>query len=176
MSTQQPIYEHIALIEEAIQSWKESNNPASIKHSVTKKLDGAKENILLQMLGFEYSYRGTFKIDHCNGRAGESMIGTYIKENVEHSLQEYMRSAFPISINEDAQIALQQCVQDEFTKALHNEFRKYVRKHLNDTVASLAERYTDTLLNEYGINNSSDPVLAFKKMTELINGVANNGS
>lgn len=176
MSTQQPIYEHIALIEEAIQSWKDSNNPTAIKSSVKKKLDDAKENILLQMLGFEYSYRGTFKIDHCNGRAGESMIGTYIKENVQHSLQEYMRTAFPISINEDTQIALQQCTQDEFTKALHNEFRKSVRKHLNDTVATLAQRYTDTLLDEYGINASSNPVSAFKKMTELINGVTNNGS
>lgn len=52
-----------------------------IKQRIHKSLNDAFNNILATALGFELdSWNGKWKVDHCNGRAGESTIGKMIAE------------------------------------------------------------------------------------------------
>ena len=55
----------------------------TIRQQVVDMLKTSLTNTVLSILGFELRWNGgkpTFQIDHCNGRAGNSLIGNMIKE------------------------------------------------------------------------------------------------
>ena len=73
--------EIVQLIDTAIDKWLAVNTPEEITKSVNSTLDKHKDEITLKLLGFDKSYGDrVWKLDHCNGRAGNSPAGDYLKE------------------------------------------------------------------------------------------------
>ena len=71
---------HRQLAEQAVKQWLENDcSKAGITERINSMLSKARDKALLQLLGFEYEYNGQFRVDHCNGRSGESFIGDHIR-------------------------------------------------------------------------------------------------
>lgn len=73
--------EMIQLIDTAIDNWLAVNTPDVIEKSINKKLDEHKDEITLKLLGFDKNYGDrNWKLDHCNGRSGNSPAGEYLRD------------------------------------------------------------------------------------------------
>jgi hypothetical protein len=59
-----------------IASRKKRDNRSVIK----SLLDKHQQQIILKLLGFDTNYNGSWELDHCNGRAGNSAAGNYLSQ------------------------------------------------------------------------------------------------
>lgn len=92
VSTNLTIQERISLIKEradqaALQWIKE--NEENIEYKIIKMLDERCEKIVAKLMGFENPW-GKWEVDHCNGRAGESAAGDWLRQRAGESVRAWL--------------------------------------------------------------------------------------
>lgn len=63
--------------------------PEDVRAYVFGILDRRAETIVAKMLGFDNHFNG-WEVDHCNGRAGESAAGNYLRRRVGNAVGEWL--------------------------------------------------------------------------------------
>ena len=122
------------LIDTTIQEW-EKKTLATLKKETITKLEKHKDEILLKLLGFdtEYGTRG-FKLDHCNGRAGNSPIGIEIKHLHQEAIDTWLKK---VDITE----SLEKISEVELTKIIKLSLGQYnFKSKVQETVKNLASK------------------------------------
>lgn len=85
-----PIDKLIPLIATTTNTWLEKAMQ-DIQQQVIQKLDKSRDEIVLKLLGFDKdSWRGNWSLDHCNGRAGESAAGTFLRNTHAEAIKEWL--------------------------------------------------------------------------------------
>ena len=74
-----PVDELIPAIYAAIEEWNTANSKEFIGKKVKDLLDSQSKQVVMKLLGFNERYGQAFALDHCNGRAGNSPAGDYLK-------------------------------------------------------------------------------------------------
>lgn len=88
MSGRVPTVEQInKWYKEAVDQWiKEHASPEGVRKAVRELLDDRLEQIVKMALGFsKSSWGGHWEVDHCNGRAGESIVGDFLRKNAKEA-------------------------------------------------------------------------------------------
>lgn len=169
MARTKNVYEYIHTIEEAVEEWKQTNNTTKIKRDVAEQLSKAKNQVMLQLLGFDKDgwKQPTYRIDHCNGRAGNSIMGDYIQSNVKEAVTAFL-SDFPLELSDVQKKELKAEVHSEFSKKLYQSIRTNMKGLIATRIKEIEKEYLDAVLEQYGISEGTDPIKAYQNMLKLI--------
>lgn len=103
--------------------------------------------IILKLLGFDRRWHNTgYEIDHCNGRAGESFIGDYIKKTCQDKLKEWTDKIDLVSI-ELPKSALDS-LRKEFIQRYEYILRNVLLKQAEALATKAAEDYLRSVISE----------------------------
>lgn len=139
-----------------VRKWREDNPPDSIRERVFNLLNKRQDEIILQLLGFELRY-GKLQVDHCNGRAGESAAGDYLRRAQQDAVNDWL-----------ATISMPALTKTQIKNIQKDAQREYTR-HLNQLVRSMAvtkaEEDAKKLIEALASTHSADN---YGKLYELI--------
>lgn len=130
-------------IQEALAEWATENSPEKLKAKCLRTLDNSREDILRALLGFEKDSwgRNEWRVDHCNGRAGESAAGDYIRRHQQAAIEQWLHSVTLPAIDAGMKKSMQQEAKDVFMRLF--------RKNLEAKVATYAHEQADIYFNEF---------------------------
>jgi hypothetical protein len=134
--------------------WFKENVESSgrIRDWVFANLEKSKKEILHKLLGFDrksFGSSGEWELDHCNGRAGESSAGDYLKEKVAEAIREWLES-FKAGIPAPSK-QLKREVREEFQRMYKSEIMRVTRslavERAEQDALELMETLSDSVLS-----------------------------
>ena len=128
-------------IAEAMESWAIEQRK-HLAQNVHMCLNKSRDEILLKLLGFDKDSwaADTWKIDHCNGRAGNSPIGDFLKETQDAAIREWL-SQIPLP-------KMSETFKKKITKELQCNYESECSRRLYSTARSKAEKDLKEVLDE----------------------------
>lgn len=85
-----PVNAVITGISTAMHAWS-AEQVKTIQAKVHRRLDKHADEVLMKLMGFNRDYSGgSWNIDHCNGRAGNSNISVFLKESQATAVKEWL--------------------------------------------------------------------------------------
>ncbi len=131
---------HIAL---AIHEWKSENSPEEIRKTIKKELDKHSKEILLKLMGFDNRWnQGRWELDHCNGRAGESSAGDYIKKHQAAAIKEWLGNVALPTLPPELSAGLRKTCQTQYEEVFARALRDLVRQKATDDAHELIKKLT----------------------------------
>ena len=146
-----PVDQVMPHIYAAANRWVAENTPEKIEKTVRERLDKHSQEITLKLLGFDKDWAGyDWKLDHCNGRNGNSTAGEYLKEQQATVIKEWLANLkLPKLPSKLTQVFLKE-LQSEYDYTYQQEIRKLVHsKATKDAVKVIAALTTSTLCDKY---------------------------
>ena len=148
----------VPIINGAIHEWLEKQNPEAIRKKVFDTLEAAKDEVAPKLMGFDKgSFGRGWEIDHCNGRAGESSIGDYMKKHQTEGIQQFIDQLNLTSLSPFTEAEI---------KGLRSEYRDRVINETRQLVYDRAEKDANHLVNQLSVD---DLVSAIQKTQQLLN-------
>lgn len=129
--------ELITVIDTAIDKWMQDNSPEKISKEVKSKLDKYKDEITLKLLGFDKSYgEKAWKLDHCNGRAGNSAAGDYLRATQAVAIEEWLSTlTLPVLTPSQEESLLRDSQNNYYTAMRKAVLSKLTKKVEEDSTA-----------------------------------------
>ena len=159
VTMQEALQSLVPIINEAIHEWLEKQNPEAIRKKVFDTLEAAKDEVAPKLMGFNKgSFGRGWEIDHCNGRAGESTIGDYLRKHQQEGIQQFIEQ---LNLT-----ALRPFTKAEI-EAMRRDYRQQVIHKVRQAVRDQAESDALCLVNSLSVD---DLVSAIQKTQELIGG------
>lgn len=134
-----PVNDFIPQIHTAVEEWLSEQSPEQLRREIRSRLDKSRNEILMKLMGFDYSYSNSWKIDHCNGRAEYSLAGKALREHVGDEVRAWLQD-----------VGLPKLTQGEATnlkKSLHTEYLSTMTRELRAVVRTRAEQDLETLID-----------------------------
>lgn len=126
------------IIEAEKAKWMANNDESKIKEVVETFLNASRTNTILNICGMEMEtkhWKGKdspyWRIDHCNGRSGNSPIGSVITDAVKSALEKAVVGFDKLSQAEIEQIR----------KETHDTYIRFYKNHLYSEAKKLAEQH-----------------------------------
>jgi hypothetical protein len=88
MKIKEEIDKIIVESEDAAKKWVIKTN-LNLEERVHKVLEKDFQYTILKVIGLD-DHWGKWEVDHCNGRAGQSSVGDYIKDTAQHHIKSYI--------------------------------------------------------------------------------------
>jgi hypothetical protein len=155
-----PLDKLLPAISEAVVQWEEKNTPKKITTTIHKMLDTNRDTIVKKLLGFDsdrWTGKDVWTLDHCNGRAGESAAGDYIRKTAQAAIQEWLSQAkMPALLASEVK-----SMQSEMRQVYRNRVGDYLHK----LVVSKADQDATELFNKITKSNDID---SYIKAMQLI--------
>jgi len=157
MTMQEALQSLVPIINGAIHEWLEKQNPKDIRKKVFDTLEAAKDEIAPKLMGFNRSSFGRgWEIDHCNGRAGESIIGDYMRKHQHEGIQQFI---------DQLNIASLHPFSKEEIEDMRKEYRQRVINKTREAVRARADIDAVRMVNQISVD---DLVTAIQKTQQLI--------
>ena len=127
----------IQIAKDAIDEWIRVNvlEEDAFKQRIKRELDKNQAQILMKLLGFNTNYGNTWELDHCNGRAGQSAAGDFIKSKMGEEVNKWLAEQTG---------KLPELPQDAIT-SLHKQYLEEVHYKLRDHIRHAAEEKANEL-------------------------------
>lgn len=122
--------------------------PEYIEKRVHDIINKNVNDVILKLLGFNNRWMSNdaYEIDHCNGRSGESFIGTYIKKQASEKLKQWADS---VNISEvKLPKSAVQDMEKEFVAIYTRELRETLANRAITLAQETAEEYLKDLISE----------------------------
>jgi len=120
----------IQIAKNAIDEWIRTNvlEEESFKRRIKVELDKNQAQILMKLLGFNTDYGRKWELDHCNGRAGQSAAGEFIKSRMGEEVNQWLV----------AQTGKLPDLPQDAIESLHKYYLQELRCILRDKVKHMA--------------------------------------
>lgn len=143
-----------------VMDWQAKNTEQHIHKAVHERLDNARDTIVLKLLGFnDSSFKGTWELDHCNGRAGESAAGQYLRQVQAKAIEEWLgKIEFP-------SITLPATVLKRLRQSIVNEYESKLRQHMYTLTLKKAEADAKAMFDEI---TKADQLENIQKLMDLL--------
>lgn len=129
-----------AAAEEQAVAWIERmQSTGAIERRVRDELDKRADTVVVQLLGFDRDsgIRSTWKLDHCNGRAGNSAAGDWLRERAANEIRAWLDDqAGSLPALDDDSVA---SLRGEYTRVLEYELGKALRKRAEADAAAMVD-------------------------------------
>lgn len=80
----------VKIAQRAARQWKDDIEAnGGIEREVKRRLDARTNEVVGKLLGFDSQW-GEWRVDHCNGRAGESAVGNWLREKAGKAVSEWL--------------------------------------------------------------------------------------
>ena len=148
-------------IQAAYMKWLAQNTPETIQKNCLNILNKSKDDILRALLGFEKDSWGSqeWKVDHCNGRAGESAAGDYLRRHQQAAINQWLSQVDMPKMTPSMKKSMEK-------EALYM-FEKTFRRTLEAKVTKYAEDQASAFFNSI-IESQKNQVNAQMKALELL--------
>ena len=101
-------------------------------------MDERSDRVVLQLLGFELEWGGReWKVDHCNGRSGESAAGDWLRARAGDAVRAWL-DAQAGELPKLSKAALDD-LRGEYTRVLRNALSNALRKRAEADAAAMVE-------------------------------------
>ena len=157
MTMQEALQSLVPIINEAIHEWLERQNPQAIRKKVFDTLEAAKDEVAPKLMGFNKgSFGRGWEIDHCNGRAGESTIGDYMRKHQQEGIQQFIDQLNLVSLRPFSKKEIED---------MRRDYRQRVINITQRAVRDKAESDAIRLVNSLSVD---DLVSTIQRTQELI--------
>lgn len=151
--------EMVLLIDTAIDKWLAVNTPEEITKSVNSTLDTFKDEITLKLLGFDKSYGDrNWRLDHCNGRSGNSPAGEYLRDTQSVIVRQWLDNVPLPELSPSQLKSISRDFGDVYLRAL--------KKSLTALVETKAKEDSQKLLDEIINTDSIENYLKTKALIQ----------
>lgn len=133
-----PINDLLVTVLKSIDQWKEKNSEKALTQRVHALLDDNAETIVFKLLGFDNRW-GTWELDHCNGRKGESAAGDFLKQVQKAAIQDWLKSVKLPELNKTLSAAMQKSLNQDYENFLRDYLNKYAREEADKTAKEIIE-------------------------------------
>lgn len=135
---QNPIDALMPHIHTAFENWFKENSPEQTQKRVYRELDNHKKEILLKLLGFNTSWGSQWELDHCNGRAGNSTAGDYLRQVMDQSIKDFLSEVtMPTLTATDKESIMSSC---------KSEYMQALKRNVSAAIAQTAKRDAEQLV------------------------------
>ena len=112
---------------------------ATIGQKVTQRLDKHRDDILMTLMGFEKDSwaSNVWKIDHCNGRAGESAISDFLKTSQAAVVEEWMSQIKLPTMTAAFKARMTEQLQAEYEREIGNKVWQIAKNRANEDLEAL---------------------------------------
>lgn len=114
-------------------SWLEKNTEAEVQKQVHKILDERKTMVVAKLLGFDSRW-GEWEVDHCNGRAGNSIAGQYLASVASREIKKWMEGMCWEDFDGVIMAALEKAVKAELGARFREQMTQVVRERVHDVL------------------------------------------
>jgi glutathionyl-hydroquinone reductase len=150
MPLNNPIDDLLPEIAATVERWKAQNTPVKLQADIFRRLDKERDVILLKLLGFDASYGG-WNLDHCNGRAGESTAGLFLKQVQGEAIKDWLtRTVMPTLTDER---------RESIMKGMAQHYESLFREGLKKAIADKAKADIAAVMDEIAKCNNIDKYL-----------------
>lgn len=154
---EKPLDSILPVIAAAVAEWKVENNPERIRKTVIDALNAQSTSITRQLLGFEKGWDSEWRVDHCNGRAGNTAVGDYFRQVQSQAIKEWLET---VKMPE-----LTPTFKKKLASEMRNEYESYLRSTARDLAIQVAKKDAATLVDQIC---SSDRLENYLKTMALI--------
>lgn len=145
-----PLDSRIPVIAQAVEEWKQQNTEKALADKTKRLLDTHSEQVVLKLLGFNKDrwHDSTWDLDHCNGRAGNSPAGDYLKQAQAETIKEWLSTTALPKLSKPVLAKLHKNLLSEFEDCYARSLRGLVHSEANKA----AKAFFDKLVSESAIN------------------------
>ena len=158
----QELKDHIAELSSvsiaAVEKFKEEYTVEAAEKEINKELTKAKAQIIRKLLGFDKDHwgRSDYKLDHCNGRAGNSTAGQHIVSMQRKAVYDWLESVDLKSIG----------ITKSMEASMLDEYKKVYRASIRDAIALKAKADAQAFLDKI---DPTSIIGDIQKLTALLN-------
>lgn len=152
-----PIDALLPVIAKAVSEWQQVNTEQKLSASVKAMLDKESQQITLKLMGFDEGYGG-WSLDHCNGRAGNSTAGDYLRNAQGEAIKQWLSTVSMPVLNEELKASLQKEAQRSYDQHLATKIRALAIQQAETDAEALVAAVTQ-----------SNHIESYIKMMRLIN-------
>ena len=145
-----PLDSRIPVIAQAVEEWKQKNTEEALVAKTKRLLDTHSEQVVMKLLGFEEDRckENVWKIDHCNGRSGNSPVGDYLKQAQALAIKEWLGSV-PVPKLSPSQTKK---LGAEFLSEYLYAYTKVLREYAHSKATQDAKTFFDGLVSQDALN------------------------
>ncbi len=149
--TKSPVDQLLPVIHEAMDSWHKKNTPSEITRRIHTRLDKASDQVVFKLLGFDRSYSNSWQLDHCNGRSGNSIAGTYLADAQEQAVHQWLEEVSLPELSPEEKTKLQEELHREYVKGVRANLMKMVRTRVTEDINKLLDEVSQSFeVDNYG--------------------------
>ena len=150
-------------VQDAKEKWHKDNTLDAIQKQVSDKLDTQVQQVLMQILGFSKDSwnRSVWEVDHCNGRAGNSIAGTSATELATRTLDTWMKQHEQELVSH-INTKIEAAVKKELNNVLEYKLRAAVTAAVESELSSISTEIVQKELKDLSYEASK----ALAKSTE----------
>lgn len=145
-----PIDALLPEIATAMEQWKAQNTPVKLRADIFRRLDKERDVILLKLLGFDARYGG-FTLDHCNGRAGDSAAGDFLRKAQGEAIKEWLTTACLPTLTDER--------RESIMKGMAQQYESLFREGLKKAIQAKATEDIKAVMDELAKSNNIDKYL-----------------
>lgn len=124
-----------------VESWAAKNlTPDALEKRITNLLEYHQKTVFLSLMGFEDRY-GSWAIDHCNGRSGNSIAGDVLRQKHTEALKRFFEKHFPddtiLEFTPEETAKLQAQYRQEYNRQVESQIRELARKDATSDLSRL---------------------------------------
>ena len=133
----------IPLIAQAVTEWEQKNTAEVLTQRVHQLLDKSSKEVVMKLLGFNETW-GKWELDHCNGRAGNSAAGDYLKEVQHSAIKDWLQTVSMPKLDKTVLTRLEKQAQSEYLQYINNEVRQLAHVQAQTDARELVTALTES--------------------------------
>ena len=142
----------VKAIKDTEKQWLQDNNESAIRKMVREKLDKQKTQLLLKYLGFDKDSwkRDVWKIDHCNGRSGNSHVGKTVNQIMQEECDEWLTVSVKNLIEEAfTELNLEKTLKEFVKSQLNYKFKDLIRETAREKMKAVMDKSIEEYLQHH---------------------------
>lgn len=155
----------VEMLDEQVKVSLSKLSPKDITKSIVEDFMSARAKVIYQLMGLEYGHGsgGGWKIDHCNGRGGNSPLGDYLKKACEAELLPEITRLTREYIEENRESfkeIIEKAVKDDLQRGTIFSARRAIEQEMKQLLADLVNEVridTKKALVDYFTVKKNDP-------------------
>jgi len=146
----------VPIINESVNEWLQNQKPEQIRKEIFDTLDQAKNTIAPKLLGFSKgSWNNRWEIDHCNGRAGESVLGDYLKKHQAEGIKAFL---------DQLNFAEVKPLTKTEIEGIRKEYRSHLLSYVSESIREKARADADRLASQVCSTDIVQTILETQKL------------
>lgn len=124
-----------------VESWAAKNlTPDALEKHITNLLEYHQKTVFLKLMGFDKRF-GSWELDHCNGRSGNSLAGDILRQKHTEAIKRFFEKHFPddtiLEFTPEETAKIQEQYRSEYNRQVEYQIRELARKDATSDLARL---------------------------------------